>query len=123
MRAFAPGSSAASGPRLGVACLLAFTIFVAAQLAPFIQISVEQYRIAEDTPVILQWVQLAVKGIAFTSQWLLGAFGATKPVDALVDGRSIGLAALVQSAKIATTHSSCSSFTTQCESPSRSTNS
>jgi ABC-type transport system involved in multi-copper enzyme maturation permease subunit len=92
------GVASATILSFGVACLLAFTIFVAAQLAPFIQISVEQYRIAEETPVVLQWVQLVIKGIAFTSQWLLGAFGATKPVDALVDGRSIGLTALVQSA-------------------------
>jgi len=91
------GVASATMLSFGVACLLAFTIFVAAQLAPFIQISVEQYRIADDTPVVLQWVQLAVKGIAFLSQWLLGAFGAIKPVDALVDGRSIGLTAVLQS--------------------------
>jgi hypothetical protein len=92
------GVSSATILSFGVACLLAFTIFVAAQLAPFVQISVEQYRIAEETPLVLQWVQHVIKAIAFTSQWLLGAFGATKPVDALVDGRVIGLTALVQSA-------------------------
>jgi hypothetical protein len=91
------GVASATMLSFGVACLLAFTIFVAAQLAPFIQISVEQYRIAEDTPVVLQWVQFGVKGIAFLSQWLLGAFGAIKPVDALVEGRSIGLVAVLQS--------------------------
>ncbi|MBM4052557.1 MAG: hypothetical protein FJ270_07445 [Planctomycetes bacterium] len=92
------GVASATLLSFGVACLLAFTIFVAAQLAPFVQISVEQYRIAEETPVVLQWVQLGVKGIAFSSQWLLGAFGATRPVDALVDGRSIGILVLLQSA-------------------------
>ncbi len=90
------GVAAATILSFPIACLLAFTIFMAAQLAPFIQVSVEQYRIAEDTPILLQWVQLFVKAIAFTSQWLLGAFGAIQPVESLVQGRSISAQALAE---------------------------
>ncbi len=87
------GASILSFP---IACLLAFSIFAIGSLSPFLAISIDYYTVARDAPLVVQWLQWGVKGIASASNWMLGGFGAVDATETLVRGRAIPAGALMR---------------------------
>jgi hypothetical protein len=73
-----------------VACMLSFTVLAIGSLAPFLGMSLDRYGVKPDAPLIWQGVQWAVIWIASGSEWMLRAFGETRPTAALVEGRVVG---------------------------------
>lgn len=71
-----------------VACLVGFTVFLAAEAGPFIAQSIGTYRIYTDEGGI-DWAKGTIRGIAAGTEWALRAFGTTRPGPALVEGRLI----------------------------------
>ncbi|MSR18960.1 MAG: hypothetical protein EXS00_07335 [Phycisphaerales bacterium] len=72
-----------------VSCLVAFTLFLVALLSPFLAISLEYYWAPQGSGIIVRALHGVVKGVAFASQWMLGAFGNTRASDRLTEGRLI----------------------------------
>lgn len=72
-----------------VATMLSFTVLTIGSLAPFLGMSLAEYRVQADAPIVWQGVQYAVKGIASASEYMLRAFGEVSPTQALVEGRLV----------------------------------
>ena len=79
-----------------VGVLLAFTVFVGGSLAPFIAMSVEEYRIAADTAWPIRIVQWGIVLIAQSAEWLLRPFGEASPTSLVVEGRLVGLSGVLR---------------------------
>ncbi|MDA0802385.1 MAG: hypothetical protein O2819_01310 [Planctomycetota bacterium] len=88
--------AAASFLSFPIACLLAFSIFAIGSISPFLAISVDYYSVSKDAPVVIQWVQIAIKGVATAANWMLGGFGVVDATEMLVRGRVIGGDALLR---------------------------
>ena len=72
-----------------VACVVAFSVVLAAEATPFLATSVEEYRIWEfDGSVI--WLKQWIRGLASGVEWTLRSFGRFRPGGALVEGRLVG---------------------------------
>jgi len=71
-----------------VACLVGFSIFLAAEAGPFLAASVDTYRIYHFDGSV-DWAKRAIRDIAAGTEWALRAFGTTRPGPALVEGRLI----------------------------------
>lgn len=78
-----------------VATMLSFTVLTIGSLAPFLGMSINEYSIRPDAPLLWKGVQYMVKGIATASEWLLRAFGETSPTEQLVEGRLVSGGALM----------------------------
>ncbi len=80
-----------------VACLMAFTIFFAGTLGPFLALSLEDYYPPQASEVdftnvgmVIQWAfQSSIRGIAQAVVFLLQRFGEFRPAQDLVEGRVI----------------------------------
>lgn len=83
------GVCAATILSFSVATLLSFTVLTIGSLAPFLGMSLDEYSVKQDAPMLWQVVQHGVKGIASASEWLLRAFGEISPTQQLVEGRLI----------------------------------
>lgn len=79
-----------------VATMLAFTILAIGSLSPFLGMSLSEYYVAKDAPVLWQIFQGAIKVVATAAEWLLGGFGEVRPNAMLVEGRAIPLSDLLQ---------------------------
>ena len=79
-----------------VGVLLAFSVFVGGSLAPFIAMSVEEYRIAADTAWPIRMVQWCIVGIAQSAEWMLRPFGEANPTTLVIEGRLVGLGGVVR---------------------------
>ena len=71
-----------------VACLVGFAVFLAAEAGPFLAQSIGSYRIYEDDGSV-DWVKQGIRSIAVGTEWVLRAFGQTRPNPALVEGREV----------------------------------
>lgn len=78
-----------------VATMLSFTVLTIGSLAPFLGMSLAEYGVKPDAPILWKAVQFAVKAIATASEWLLRAFGEISPTQQLVEGRLISWGAVV----------------------------
>ncbi len=83
------GVCAATILSFSVATLLSFTVLTIGSLAPFLGMSLDEYRVKEDAPLLWQMVQHGVRGVASASEWTLRAFGEISPTQQLVEGRLI----------------------------------
>jgi hypothetical protein len=80
-----------------VACLSAFTVFVAGQMAPFLADSLTMYFPDRADKVdwgnvgqVIKWgFESGIRGLAQGMVFMLGAFGDYHPVSSLVEGRNI----------------------------------
>lgn len=79
------GICAATILNFPVACLMTFTVFLAAAIGPFLSESLAQFHVREAWRVD-QWV---IKGIASAMVFLFEPFGEFKPTQLLVEGRLI----------------------------------
>ncbi len=87
-----------------VACLTAFTIFIAGTMGPFLARSLEYYGPVPfdmvdwtNAGMAIQWVtQSTIKAIASGTVFLLESFGRVRPTQLLVEGRLISWDAVVQ---------------------------
>ncbi|MCH2160825.1 MAG: hypothetical protein MK085_03015 [Phycisphaerales bacterium] len=83
------GVAAATFLSFPVAVMLAFTVFVGGSLAPFIAMSVDQFRVDREMTWILQAAQWCIIAIARSAEWLLRPFGAASPNSLVVEGRLV----------------------------------
>lgn len=83
------GVCAATVLSFPVACMLTFTVLVIGAMAPFLGLSLSEYRIAQDAPGVWRAFQMGVKGVASAAEWLLRSFGETRPTARLVEGRVV----------------------------------
>lgn len=83
------GVALASCLSFPVACVVAFTVVLAAEATPYLATSVLEYRIWYDDGTV-DWAKRAVQAIASGVEWTLRSFGRTRPGGALVEGRLIG---------------------------------
>lgn len=83
------GVAAATFLSFPVAVMLAFTIFIGGSLAPFIAMSMNEFRVHPDTIWPLRMVQWGVIGIAWSAEWLLRPFGDASPNVLVVEGRLV----------------------------------
>ncbi|MFO0829007.1 MAG: hypothetical protein U0572_12780 [Phycisphaerales bacterium] len=81
-----------------VACLLTFTVLAIGAVGPFLGISLDEYHVKADAPFVWRVFQTGVKGIATAAEWLLRAFGETRPTARLVEGRVVGWGDVVRTA-------------------------
>ena len=80
-----------------VACLFAFTIFLAGTIGPFLAIALSEYYPPDPTTLdwsnfgqVMYWaVKSLTRGIAQVLVYLLGRFGGYRPTQSLVEGRLI----------------------------------
>jgi len=80
-----------------VACLFAFTIFLAGTLSPFLAIALSEYYPPDPTTLdwgnlgeVLHWAfKSLTRGIAQVLVYVLGRFGGYRPTQSLVEGRLI----------------------------------
>ena len=80
-----------------VACLMAFTIFLAGTLGPFLALSLQDYYPPlvsqmdfSDVGMVIQWAfKSVIRGIAQAVVFLLQRFGEYRPTQNLVEGRVI----------------------------------
>jgi len=87
-----------------VACLTAFTVFIAGSMGPFLARSLEYYGPVPfdmvdwtNAGMAIQWVsQTTIKGIASATVFLLESFGRVRPTQLLVEGRLISWEAVLQ---------------------------
>lgn len=82
------GVAMASFLSFPVACLVGFAVFLAAEAGPFLAQSIGTYRIYEDDGSV-DWVKQGIRSIAVGTEWVLRAFGQTRPNPALVEGRVV----------------------------------
>lgn len=83
------GVAAATFLSFPVAVMLAFTIFIGGSLAPFIAMSVDEFRVDPETVWPVRLVQWAVIGVAWSAEWLLRPFGEASPNVLVVEGRLV----------------------------------
>jgi len=86
------GISAATFASFPVACLLAFCVFFGAQAGPFLQESIEFYRVEDVATQRVIWWKWVISHIATAVHFVLQAFGEIRPTDRLIDGRHIAWA-------------------------------
>ncbi|MDZ4829137.1 MAG: hypothetical protein SGJ09_02935 [Phycisphaerae bacterium] len=84
------GVCAATVLSFPVACVLSFTVLSIGSLAPFLGMSLDEYRIKSDAPALWQAFQFVIKTVATGAEWMLRAFGEVRPTALLVEGRVIG---------------------------------
>lgn len=87
-----------------VACLTAFTVFIAGTMGPYVAGSLEYYgpvpwnmleKSWNNVGGIVNWfVQTTIKIVAGATVWLLESFGRVRPANALVEGRMISWGAV-----------------------------
>lgn len=83
------GIAAATFASFPVACLVAFTVFLGAESAPYLADSLEYYRIKDiATDEIIMWKAI-VSGLGKAVYWLFNAYGNIRPSDNLIEGRLI----------------------------------
>ncbi len=78
-----------------VATMLSFTVLTIGSLAPFLGMSLAEYSVKPDAPILWKGVQYGVKIVAGASEWLLRAFGEVSPTSQLVEGRLISWGAVI----------------------------
>lgn len=83
------GAAMASFLSFPVACLVGFTVFLAAEASPFLAESVRSYRIWDEDGNV-QWAKSMIRGIAAGTEWVLRSYGLIRPTSALVEGRLVG---------------------------------
>lgn len=77
-----------------VATLLCFTVLAIGSLSPFLSISIEDYVVPLDAPLLQRILQISVRMVAMASEWLLRAFGETGANRLVVEGRLVPWSAL-----------------------------
>ncbi|MHC4947136.1 MAG: ABC transporter permease subunit [Planctomycetota bacterium] len=83
-----------------VAVLTSFTVFIAGALAPFLQLSLEEYYPPDaaqmdwgNVALVIQWAfRSVIRALAQTLVFVLGGFGEYRPMQSLVEGRLIAWA-------------------------------
>jgi ABC-type transport system involved in multi-copper enzyme maturation permease subunit len=90
------GVCAATVLSFPVACVLTFTVLAIGGIGPFLGMSIDEYYVKPGTPILLQGLQYTVKGIATAAEWMLRAFGETRPTALLVEGRLIAWSEVVR---------------------------
>ena len=83
------GVTAATFLSFPVAMMLAFTVFAGGSLAPFIAMSVDQFRVDREMNFIFQAAQWCIIAIARSAEWLLRPFGQASPNSLVVEGRLV----------------------------------
>jgi ABC-type transport system involved in multi-copper enzyme maturation permease subunit len=79
-----------------VATLLCFTVLAIGSLSPFLSISIEDYVVSREAPILQQVLQISVRMVASGAEWLLRAFGETGANRLVVEGRLVPWSALVR---------------------------
>lgn len=90
------GVSAATFLSFPVAMMLAFTVFVGGSLAPFISMSVDQFRVDPEMIWVLRAAQWCIIAIASGAEWLLRPFGDASPNSLVVEGRLVSWGAVIR---------------------------
>jgi hypothetical protein len=83
-----------------VATLLCFTVLAIGSLSPFLSISIEDYVVSTEAPILQQVLQVSVRTIARVAEWLLRAFGETGANRLVVEGRLVPWSALVRTVAV-----------------------
>jgi hypothetical protein len=97
------GIAAATLLSFPVACLLAFTVFMAGTLGPYLALSLEYYEPPDpaaagwsDIGLVLQWAfESVIRAVGHVLVFMLGAFGGYQPGARLVEGKLIPWADVV----------------------------
>jgi ABC-type transport system involved in multi-copper enzyme maturation permease subunit len=90
------GTATATFLSFPVATLLCFTVLAIGSLSPFLSISIEDYVVSREAPMLQQVLQISVRMIASGAEWLLRAFGETGANRLVVEGRLVPWSALVR---------------------------
>jgi ABC-type transport system involved in multi-copper enzyme maturation permease subunit len=69
-----------------VACLIAFAIFIAAEMSGFLSTSLEYYDAMDEKGAVILW-KVLVRAIGLAVAWMFKTYNGLKPVERLVDGR------------------------------------
>ncbi|MDA0974565.1 MAG: hypothetical protein O2927_01225 [Planctomycetota bacterium] len=93
------GVGTASVLSFPVACLTSFALFLSAEAAPFLAMSIDTYRIWDRDGNVL-WLKWTGLKIATGVEWALRSFGNTRPNPALVEGRLVGWGEVLQTAVV-----------------------
>lgn len=90
------GTVAATVLSFPVATMLCFTVLVIGGMGPFLGISIADYEPTRDAPMLWQWFQLGIKGVAGGAEWLLRGFGEVRANTLLVEGRIVPYSAVLR---------------------------
>jgi hypothetical protein len=77
-----------------VACLVAFSMFLAAESAGFLATSLEYYDALDPITREVSYWKIPVRMIGLAMSWLFGNYAALEPTTSLVDGKLITMLAL-----------------------------
>jgi hypothetical protein len=72
-----------------IAVMLAFTVFAGGSLAPFISMSVGEFRIDYEAIFPVRAAQWLIIIIAQSAEWLLRPFGEASPNSRVIEGRLV----------------------------------
>lgn len=83
-----------------VATLLCFTVLAIGSLSPFLSLSIDDYVVSTEAPILQQALQISVRMIASGAEWLLRAFGETGANRLVVEGRLVPWSAVVRTVAV-----------------------
>jgi len=83
------GCCAATVLSFPVASMLSFTVLAIGSLTPFLSMSLQDYMISPEAPLLQRAIQGAIKGVALAAEWLLRSFGETGANRLVTEGRLV----------------------------------
>ena len=83
------GVAAATFASFPVACLVAFTVFLGAECAPFLSEALYYYDPVDAVSKKRSLLKTAIYGVAYATNWLLDTYGTVRPSKNLVEGRLV----------------------------------
>jgi len=83
------GITAATFASFPVACIIALSIFLGAESAPYLAESLQYYKTTDITTNEVIYGKAVVSGLGYAVHWLFNAYGEIRPSQNLIEGRMI----------------------------------